>query len=61
MALPNETGVAREVMTVIWFADGAHVTEPTNGDQVNDIARWLHECQPGDLAAGPLNPLTYAR
>lgn len=61
MALPNETEVVREVMTVIWFADGAKVAEPVNDDQVNDIARWLQECEVGGPAAGPLNPLTYSR
>jgi len=61
MALPNETDTVREVMTVIWFADGAKVTEPANEDQVNDIARWLVDCTPGDQAAGPLNPRTYPR
>ena len=33
MALPNETDVVREVMTMIWFADGARVTEPKDQDQ----------------------------
>jgi ectoine hydroxylase-related dioxygenase (phytanoyl-CoA dioxygenase family) len=61
MALPNRSDVVREVMTVIWFADGARVTEPINADQVNDIDRWLVGLQPGDLAAGPLNPVTYPR
>lgn len=49
--------ITREVMTVIYFADGAHVTAPKNNDQKNDIDRWLEGLAPGSLAASSLNPL----
>ena len=60
-AAPNTTGRLREVMTIIWFADGARVTEPANDGQRNDLARWLTGCQVGDVAAGPLTPLVFSR
>lgn len=47
----------REVMTIIYFADGAHVTKPQNEHQENDRHRWLSGLKPGSLAASLLNPL----
>lgn len=55
----NQTDRMREAMTVIYFADGARCTEPDNPNRERDLAEWLTGCQPGDLAAGPLNPLIY--
>lgn len=60
-APPNPTGTMREVMTVIYFADGMRVTEPANDAQRVDIDRWLPGLEPGDLAASELNPLVYTR
>jgi len=57
----NRTPQMREVMTVIYFADGAHVTAPDNKNRVNDLAKWLPGLKPGDLAASPINPLVYRR
>lgn len=57
----NRTENMREVMTVIYFADGMRVTEPTNDSQRTDIDRWLPELAPGDIAATELNPLVYSR
>ena len=53
----NSTEVMREVMTVIYFADGARVTVPDHQNRVNDLASWLPGLKPGDLAASKLNPL----
>lgn len=53
----NNTNQTREVMTVIYFADGAKVTKPINEHQENDRNRWLDGLQPGDDAASKLNPL----
>ncbi len=53
----NQLKDTREVMTVIYFADGATVTEPQNKHQENDRQRWLGGLQPGDKAASPINPL----
>lgn len=53
----NNTAVTREVMTVIYFADGAHVTAPQNKHQENDRNTWLGSIQPGQKAASANNPL----
>jgi ectoine hydroxylase-related dioxygenase (phytanoyl-CoA dioxygenase family) len=53
----SSTKETREVMTIIYFADGAHVTEPQNEHQEADRKRWLQGLEPGDPAASPLNPL----
>ncbi len=47
----------REVMTIIYFADGARITPPENQNQANDIAAWMGGRQPGDLADSCLNPI----
>jgi hypothetical protein len=60
-APPNTTDRTREVMTVIWFADGARVTEPDNANRRRDLARWFPGLKPGDLAASELNPSVYSR
>jgi ectoine hydroxylase-related dioxygenase (phytanoyl-CoA dioxygenase family) len=56
-ANPNVTAHDREVMTVIWFADGARVVEPTNDGQRLDRLIWLENLEPGELAESDLNPL----
>lgn len=57
----NITGRAREAMTIIWFADGARVTQPDNFNRERDRERWLPGLNPGDLAASGLNPLVFFR
>ena len=56
-ALPNTSATTREVMTVIWFADGEHVREPSNDAQRGDLALWLPGLRAGEPAASPLNPV----
>ena len=56
-ALGNTSSRMREVMTVIWFADGLSVVGPANAAQANDLASWLPGLAPGDVAASPLNPV----
>ncbi|RFM28355.1 phytanoyl-CoA dioxygenase family protein [Deminuibacter soli] len=53
----NLSAVTREVMTIIYFADGASVTPPINKHQENDRSQWLGGLQPGEKAASSLNPL----
>ncbi len=53
----NNSAQTREVMTVIYFADGATVTEPQNKHQEADRQRWLQGLAPGSLAASKLNPV----
>ncbi len=57
----NPTSTMREVMTIIYFADGTHVTKPQSKFQQDDIERWLPDLKPGDPAASVLNPLVYSR
>ncbi|PTA47499.1 phytanoyl-CoA dioxygenase family protein [Micromonospora sp. RP3T] len=56
-ALPNRSAAVREVMTVIWVADGVPVAEPRNADQAADLACWLPGHAPGDPVDGEFNPL----
>ena len=51
---PDKT---REVMTVIYFADGAKVTEPENEHQAADLQAWLGGRSPGERANSDLNPI----
>jgi ectoine hydroxylase-related dioxygenase (phytanoyl-CoA dioxygenase family) len=55
----NHSTRVREVMTVIWVADGCRVTPPINPNQERDITRWMPGLQPGDLVDSALNPLAY--
>ncbi|MCC2684870.1 MAG: phytanoyl-CoA dioxygenase [Paenibacillaceae bacterium] len=57
----NPTDTMREVMTVIYFADGAKVVEPDSNARKNDLKSWLPGLAPGDVAASELNPLVYSR
>jgi ectoine hydroxylase-related dioxygenase (phytanoyl-CoA dioxygenase family) len=56
----NPTSTMREVMTIIYFADGARLLAHPHPLQENDFA-WFPGRQPGDLAEGPRNPLVYRR
>jgi ectoine hydroxylase-related dioxygenase (phytanoyl-CoA dioxygenase family) len=53
----NSTHRTREVMTIIWFANGTRVGPLDNANRLRDRDRWLPGLQPGDLAASELNPL----
>ncbi|MCX7801014.1 MAG: phytanoyl-CoA dioxygenase family protein [Fimbriimonadales bacterium] len=55
----NPTSVTREAMTIIYYADGARVTEPRNSFQENDRNAWLGGLPPGSRADGPLNPVLF--
>lgn len=52
----NPTTTMREVMTVIYFADGMGVAPPANEQQESDLLRWIPGCRPGEPAAIKLNP-----
>jgi ectoine hydroxylase-related dioxygenase (phytanoyl-CoA dioxygenase family) len=60
-ARPNSSPMMREVMTIIYYADGARVMEPESEGQRNDLNAWFPGLKPGDLAASELNPLVYSR
>lgn len=57
----NSADTMREVVTIIWVADGCKVTEPINDNQKRDMTRWMPGLMPGDLVASELNPLSYHR
>ena len=59
-APPNPSATVREVMTVIYFADGARLLEPTTLQQA-DFDAWFPGCKPGDRAESELTPLLYRR
>ena len=53
----KSTEIMREVMTIIFVADGARITEPQNKHQEADRQRWMNGLPAGDLLASDLNPL----
>jgi ectoine hydroxylase-related dioxygenase (phytanoyl-CoA dioxygenase family) len=55
----NASEIDREVMTVIYFADGTRALEPDNPNRQDDLEGWLPGVKPGEPAASELNPLVY--
>lgn len=55
----NPTDRMREVMTVIYIADGLTIAEPDSNARRSDLASWFPGLKPGDLAASELNPLVF--
>jgi ectoine hydroxylase-related dioxygenase (phytanoyl-CoA dioxygenase family) len=53
----NNSGITREVMTIIYVADGAKITQPENKWQEDDHKIWLMSLPVGNLVASELNPL----
>lgn len=58
-ALANSTPHMRDVMTIIYYADGTLVGPVDNQNRQNDLDAWLPGCVPGGPAASPINPLLY--
>ena len=52
----NQSDKMREVMTIIYMADGARVSQPKNEWQKNDLAKWLMNKPVGELIDSELNP-----
>ncbi len=59
-AAPNTTDTLREAMTIIYYPDGTQVGPLDHPNRRFDRDAWLRGCEPGDLAAGPWNPVLYA-
>ncbi len=55
----NTANRMREVMTIIYYADGARLIAPQSDSQQADLQAWFPGQQPGELAASALNPLLY--
>lgn len=53
----NRSDRMREIMTIIYFEDGAHIVEPENAFQQADLEAWFPGLGPGDVAASPLTPV----
>lgn len=56
----NPSNQMREVMTIIYYADGALVVEPDSEARKNDLAYCFPGLKPGDRAATDMNPLVYS-
>lgn len=56
-ASENLSKTTREVMTIIYFADGARIAKPINKFQEIDHRVWLDSIAIGELANGKLNPI----
>jgi ectoine hydroxylase-related dioxygenase (phytanoyl-CoA dioxygenase family) len=56
-AHPNTTDQTREVITIIYYADGARILEPDNRNRKADMEAFHPGQKPGEVAASPLNPL----
>jgi len=52
----NNSKKTREVMTIIYLADGAKVSQPKNQWQKNDLAKWMMNKPVGELIDSELNP-----
>jgi ectoine hydroxylase-related dioxygenase (phytanoyl-CoA dioxygenase family) len=57
----NSSSNRREVMTIIYYADGTRIMEPDNQHRKVDMEVFHPGQKPGDLAASELNPLLYSR
>ena len=53
----NRSDRMREVMTIIYFADGAKITEPDGPHQTADLEAWFPGQRAGEIAQSPLNPV----
>jgi ectoine hydroxylase-related dioxygenase (phytanoyl-CoA dioxygenase family) len=53
----NTTNRMREAITIIYYADGARISEPQNQNQQADLEAWFPGQKPGEAAASLLNPL----
>jgi ectoine hydroxylase-related dioxygenase (phytanoyl-CoA dioxygenase family) len=52
----NDSEKMREVMTIIYIADGARVSPPKNEWQKNDLQKWMMGKPVGELIDSELNP-----
>ena len=55
----NTTDRMRQVMTIIFVADGAVIQEPSNDKQPKEITSWMPGQKPGEPVGSELNPVVY--
>ncbi len=60
-ARSNGSTMRREVITIIYFADGTRIMNPDNEHRRVDMGVFHPGQKPGELAASELNPLLYRR
>ncbi len=53
----NTTDAPRKVMTMIYFEDGATLTQPKNDNQQADWDSWLPGAVVGEVVNTPINPV----
>lgn len=58
-AHPNTSQSVREVITIIYYADGTRLMEPDNEFRKVDIEVFHPGQRPGERASSPLNPVLY--
>jgi len=56
---PNTSDRTREVLTIIYYADGTRIMNPDSEYRRVDMEAFHPGQKPGDLAASPLNPLLF--
>ncbi len=54
------TTFLREVMTVIYVAEDARISEADSKERQADLKMWLPGQTPGDVVGSPLNPVLYS-
>jgi ectoine hydroxylase-related dioxygenase (phytanoyl-CoA dioxygenase family) len=57
----NSSTQRREVITIIYYADGTRILEPDNEHRKVDMEVFHPGQKPGELAASELNPLVYKK
>jgi ectoine hydroxylase-related dioxygenase (phytanoyl-CoA dioxygenase family) len=57
----NASTQRREVITIIYYADGTRIMEPDNQHRKVDMEVFHPGQKPGELAASELNPLLFSR
>jgi ectoine hydroxylase-related dioxygenase (phytanoyl-CoA dioxygenase family) len=55
----NRSTRAREVLTIIYYADGTRAAQPANDNQRVDLEVFLPGVRPGEEAKSLLNPVLY--
>jgi len=57
----NRSPKVREILTVIYYANGTRVAPPSNPNQQVDLEVFLPGARPGDEARSELNPILLSR
>jgi ectoine hydroxylase-related dioxygenase (phytanoyl-CoA dioxygenase family) len=60
-AVENSSDKRREVIAIVYYADGTRVLAPDHEHRRLDMEAFLPGLRPGDLAASDLNPMLYHR